>query len=77
MCGRGWLWHAAVGRSEMGRSCGRGEVQGAARKGLKGVIENERGGGGGGGVLFNGALGQLKGPLGSRRAAGGENSLLG
>ena len=25
----------------MGRSCGRGEVQGATGEGLKGVIENE------------------------------------
>ena len=43
------------------------------------MIENEGvgggGGGGGGGGPFLMASGQLKGPLGSRRAAGGEISL--
>ena len=45
-CGRGRLQRTAAGRAEMGRLCGKGEVQGAAREGLKGVIENEGGGGG-------------------------------
>ena len=63
----------------MGRSCCRGEVQGATREGLKGVIENEGGRRGGGGGWGGGAGGVERTPWqpkickGRKFAIGGKN----